>query len=134
MFDVVVVGGGHAGTEAAAAAAKLAVQKTPLTNRAGASREFGTLGEAVGAAFVQPLNVVGDPVREPGAVFVIRTDARKPSDKATFDAQKKELRGRRLQQLRQQRLQMYLDDLRKSAKITDRRKELNAQLRRQSAT
>jgi peptidyl-prolyl cis-trans isomerase D len=120
--------------EAAAAAAKLTVQKTPLTNRAGASREFGTLGEAVGAAFVQPLNVVGDPVREPGAVFVIRTDARKPSDKATFDAQKKELRGRRLQQLRQQRLQMYLDDLRKSAKITDRRKELNAQLRRQSAT
>jgi hypothetical protein len=29
---------------------------------------------------------------------------------------------------------MYLDDLRKSASVTDRRKELNAQLRRQAAT
>ncbi len=119
--------------EAAAAAAKLEVRKTGMTNRAGASGEFGSLGEAVGAAFVQPLNVVGDPIRETAAVFVIRTDARKPSDKATFDAQKKDLRARRLQQLKQQRLQMYLDDLRKSAKLTDNRKELNAQLRRQSA-
>jgi hypothetical protein len=65
---------------------------------------------------------------------VLRTDARKPSDKNSFDAQKKELRARRVQQLRQARLQMYLDDLKKTASITDKRKDLNAQLRRQSAT
>ena len=120
--------------EAAAAAQKLTVEKTGLTNRAGASRILGSLGEAIGAAFVQPLNVVGGPIREPGALYVTRTDERKPSDKATFEAQKKDLRARRLQQLRQQRLQMYLDDLRKSAKVNDKRKALNAQLRRQSAS
>jgi peptidyl-prolyl cis-trans isomerase D len=120
--------------EAAAQAAKLTVQSTGMTNRAGASKEFGSLGEAVGAAFVSPLNEVSAPLRQANGVFVIRTDARKPSDKAAFEAQKKDIRARRLQQLRNQWLQMYLDDLRKSASLTDRRKELNAQIRRQNAT
>jgi hypothetical protein len=31
-------------------------------------------------------------------------------------------------------VQAFLDDLRKSAKVDDKRKEINAQLRRQSAT
>lgn len=118
--------------EAAAAAAGLSVSKTGMTNRAGASTAFGSLGEAVGAAFVQPLNEVSAPIRQRDGVFVVRTDGRRPSDRANFDAQKKDLRLRRLQQLRQQRLQMYLDDLRKSAKISDKRKEINAQIRRQS--
>jgi len=120
--------------EAAATAKGLTVGKTGMVTRTGASKEIGSLKEAVGAAFVQPLNEVSAPIRQSDGVFVLRTDARKPSDKATFDAQKKDLRARRIQQLRQTRLQMYLDDLRKSASVTDRRKELNAQLRRQSAT
>jgi hypothetical protein len=37
----------------------------------------------------------------------------------------------RLQQLRQQRIQMYLQDLRKAAKVDDRRKQINAAARRQ---
>jgi peptidyl-prolyl cis-trans isomerase D len=117
--------------EAAATAKGLTVSKTGMVTRTGASKEIGSLKEAVGAAFVQPLNEVSAPIRQSDGVFVLRTDARKPSDKATFDAQKKDLRARRMQQLRQARLQMYLDDLRKSASVTDRRKELNAQLRRQ---
>jgi hypothetical protein len=39
-----------------------------------------------------------------------------------------------LQQLRQVRLQAYFEDLRKSAKIDDRRKQITAQLRRQSVS
>ena len=120
--------------EAAAQAQHMTVTKIPMSTRIGASKEIGSLKEAVGAAFVQPLNEVSPPIRQSDAVFVLRTDARKPSDKVAFDAQKKDLRGRRLQQLRQTRLQMYLDDLRKTASVTDRRKELNAQLRRQSVT
>ena len=120
--------------EAAAQAQHMTVTTVPMSTRIGASKEIGSLKEAVGAAFVQPLNEVSSPIRQSDAVFVLRTDARKPSDKAAFDAQKKGLRGRRLQQLRQTRLQMYLDDLRKSASVTDRRKELNAQLRRQAVT
>ena len=61
-------------------------------------------------------------------------DGRHPADKATFDAQKNDLRARRLQQLRQQWLQMYVEDLRKTATISDKRKEITAQLRRQSTT
>ena len=120
--------------ESAAAAAKLPVLKTAMTTRSGALKEFGSLGEAIGAAFVQPLNTVSAPIRQADGVYVVRTDARHPSDRQPFEAQKKALRGRRLQQLRQQWLQMYVSDLKKSASITDRRKELNAQLRRQSAT
>ena len=120
--------------EAAAAAAKITVQKTGMVTRPGAAKEFGSLREAIGAAFVAPLNEVNGPIRQTDGVFVTRTDARKPSDKAAFEAQKKALRGRRLQQMREQWIQMYLDDLKKGATVKDRRKDLNAQLRRQSAT
>ena len=120
--------------EAAAAAAKMTVQKSGMVTRTGAAKEFGSLREAVGASFVAPLNEVNGPIRQTDGVFVTRTDARKPSDKTTFEAQKKALRGRRLQQMRGQWIEMFLDDQKKGATVKDRRKELNAQLRRQSAT
>jgi peptidyl-prolyl cis-trans isomerase D len=120
--------------ETAASAAGLPVTKTGMTTRAGAMRSFGGLGEAIGAAFTLPLNTVSAPIRQADGVYVIRVDGRHPSDKATFEAQKADLRGRRNQQLRQQRLQMYLDDLRKTATINDNRKDITAQLRRQSTT
>ena len=120
--------------EVAAQASKLDVVKTGMVTRGGAAQKIGSMREAVGAAFVAPLNEIGPPIRQDDGIYVLRTDERKPSDKATFDAQKKELRARRLQQLRQQWLQMYLDDLRKNASLADHRKELNAQIRRQSVT
>lgn len=120
--------------ESAAAAKGLTVTKTGLTNRAGASQHFGSLGEAIGAAFALPANTLSTPIRQSDGVFVLRVDARKPADRAAFEAQKAEFRTRRLQPLRQQRLQMFLEDLRKSAKVTDNRKEINAQIRRQNTT
>jgi len=119
--------------DAAAAKAGQTVTKTGMTNRGGAASSFGSLGEAIGAAFALPVNTISAPVRQLDGVFVIRVDARKPADRAAFEAQKDALRARRLQVLRQQRVQAFLDDLRKSAKINDKRKEINAQLRRQSA-
>lgn len=118
--------------EAAAAKANLPVVKTGMTTRGSAVKEFGSLGEAIGAAFTQPIGVVGAPIRQTDGVFVIRTDARKPTERAAFDAQKTDLRARRLQILRQQRVQMYLDDLRKTARIDDHRKEINAEVHQQS--
>ena len=120
--------------EAAAAKAGMTVTKTGMTTRGGAISSFGSLGEAIGAAFALPIGVVSAPVRQSDGVFVIRVDAKKPADRAAFEAQKNELRARRLQVLRQQRVQSFLDDLRKSANIKDKRKDINAQLRRQSAT
>lgn len=119
--------------EAAAAKAGMTVTKTGMTTRGGAVSAFGSLGEAIGAAFALPVNTVSAPVRQSDGVFVIRVDATKPSDKAAFEARKNELRAGRLQALRQQRVQNFLDDLRKSANIKDKRKDINAQLRRQSA-
>jgi peptidyl-prolyl cis-trans isomerase D len=119
--------------EAAAAKAGMTVTKTGMTTRGGAVSSFGSLGEAIGAAFALPVGTVSAPVRQTDGVFVIRVDAKKPAERAAFEAQKNDLRARRLQVLRQQRVQAFLDDLRKNAKIDDNRKEINAQLRRQSA-
>jgi peptidyl-prolyl cis-trans isomerase D len=120
--------------EAAAAAKGLTVTKTGLTTRGSAAQQFGSLGEAVGAAFALPANTLSTPIRQDDGVFVMRVDARKPAERAAFEAQKNDLRTRRLQQLRNQRLQMFLDDLRKSARLTDKRKDINAQIRRQATT
>ena len=120
--------------EAAAAAAGLTVQHTGMVSRTGAAKEFGSLREAIGSAFAAPLNELNGPIRQSDGVFVTRTDARKPSDKSTFDTQKADLRSRRVRQMRDQWVQLYLDDLRKAATIKDHRKELNAQLRKQAAT
>jgi peptidyl-prolyl cis-trans isomerase D len=120
--------------EAAAAAKKLPVQKTGLVTRSGAASLFGSVGEALGAAFALPVNTVSVPIRQEDGVFVLRVDQRKPADSLAFEAKKKEIRAQRLQQLRQTRLQAYFEDLKKSAKIDDRRKEITAQLRRQSAS
>ncbi|MDB4914431.1 MAG: PpiC-type peptidyl-prolyl cis-trans isomerase, partial [Gemmatimonadetes bacterium] len=118
--------------ESAAKSSNLKIENTGMATRAGMVPSFGSLREAIGAAFVAPLNEVTAPIRQVDGVFVMRTDARKPADKNTFETQKKDLRQRRLQQLRQQRLQMYLDDLRKAAAVKDLRKDINARVRRQA--
>jgi peptidyl-prolyl cis-trans isomerase D len=120
--------------EAAAAERKLTVQKTGLVTRSGAAAAFGSVGEALGAAFALPVNTVSVPIRQLDGVYVLRVDARKPADKVAFEARKRELRAQRVQQLKQQRLQAYFADLRKSAKIEDRRKEIAARARRQSVS
>jgi peptidyl-prolyl cis-trans isomerase D len=120
--------------EAAATTAGQKVTKTAMSNRGGLVRDFGSLGQAIGATFAQPVGVVGAPVRQQDGLFVIRVDARKPADKAAFEAVKNSLRARRLETLRRQRVQAFLDDLRKSATIKDMRKEISTQIRRQSAT
>jgi parvulin-like peptidyl-prolyl isomerase len=119
--------------EAAASARKLQVQKTGMVNRGGASSTLG-VGEALGAAFALPVNTVSVPIRQLDGVYVLHVDARKPADKVAFEAQKKAIRAQRLQQLKQQRLQAYYADLRKSAKIDDHRKEIAARARRQSVS
>lgn len=118
--------------EAAAAAAKLTIAKTAMTTRGGLVRDYGSLGEASGATFALPLHLVSAPVRQVDGVFVIRVDARKLADKEAFEKARPALRARRTEQLRRQRVQLYLDDLRKAATVKDLRKQINEQVRRQS--
>jgi peptidyl-prolyl cis-trans isomerase D len=118
--------------ESAAQQAGKQVEHTGLFTRGMLVPGLGQFNEAIGASFGQPIGQVGEPVRTQENIFVIRPDKRVTGDTTTFEAQKPILRAQRLQQLREQRVQMYLQDLRESAKIKDRRKELNAAARRQS--
>ena len=119
--------------EVAAQQAKKQVEKTPLFARGSVVPGLGQFTEAVGAAFALPVGAVSQPVRTSSAADVIRVDKRILADSSAWVAQKATQKAARLQQLRDQAVQMFLQDLRKSAKIEDRRKDINATLRRQQA-
>lgn len=119
--------------EAAAQQVNKKVEQTPMFTRSSNVPGLGQFNEAIGAAFALPTGAVSQPVKSENGVFVLRVDRRVPADSATWAAQKEVQRTLRLQQLRQQAVQMFLQDLRKSAKIDDRRREINAQARRQEA-
>jgi peptidyl-prolyl cis-trans isomerase D len=119
--------------EAAAQAAGKQVEQTPLFSRSSSVAGLGQFNEAIGASFALPIGAVSQPVKTDNGVFVLRVDKRLAADSAQWAAQKDAQKTIRLQQLRQQRIQMFLQDLRKSAKVDDRRKEINAATRRQEA-
>ena len=119
--------------EAAAKAASKTVQETPMFSRSSAVPGLGQFNEAIGAAFGLPVGAVSQPVRTTEGAFVLRVDKRVVADSAAWAKQKDAQKAARLQQLRQQRIQMYLQDIRKAAKIDDRRKAINAAARRQEA-
>lgn len=119
--------------ETAAQQANKKVEQTPMFTRSSNVAGLGQFSEAIGAAFALPTGAVSQPVKTETGVFVLRVDKRVLADSATWAAQKDVQRTLRLQQLRQQTVQMFLQDLRKSAKVDDRRREINAQTRRQEA-
>jgi len=84
----------------------------------------------VGAAFALPVGAVSQPIKTDAGVYVLRVDKRVTSDSTAWAAQKQAQRVTRLQQLRQQRVQMFLQDIRKAAKVDDRRKQIQAATRR----
>jgi peptidyl-prolyl cis-trans isomerase D len=117
--------------EVAARTASVTVVKTPSFTRVSGVQGLPPFSRVIGAAFGLPTGSVSAPVRDESGLFVLRVDRRVNANRADFDAQKQVLRRQRLQQLRQQRLQLFLDDLRKAAKVEDHRREINATLRRQ---
>ena len=76
------------------------------------------------------MQAVSAPVRTTDALYVLRVDRRVQADSAAWIKQLPAQRQARMQQLQQQRVQMYLQDIRQSAKIDDRRKKINATVRR----
>lgn len=121
-----------AGFEAAAAARNLMVQTAAPFTRASMVPGIGQVNEAIGAAFGLPVGSVGQPVRTADAVLVMRVDRRTNADSARWLEQKAVQRQQRMQGLQQQSVQLFLQDLRQSAKVDDRRKALNAAARRQA--
>ncbi len=116
--------------EVAARERQLQVTQTGMFTRAGNVPGLGQLTRASGAAFGLPVGSVSSPVRTEEAVFVMRTDRRVNANRAKWEAQKTTQRQRQLQELRQQVVQQFMLDLRKSAKVEDHRAEINAAARR----
>ena len=118
------------GLEAAAAQQKLEVQHSPMFARGTFVPGLGQFNEAIGTAFGLPVQAVSAPVRTSDALFVLRVDRRVQADSAAWIKQMPQQRQARLQQLQQQRVQMFLQDVRQSAKVDDRRKQINMAQRR----
>lgn len=120
------------GLEAAAAQQKLPVQHSPMFTRGTFVPGLGQFNEAIGTAFGLPVGAVSKPVRTSDEVVVERVDKRIQADSAAWLKQVDQQRQARLQQLQQQRVQLFLQDLHDSAKIDDRRQQINQAVRRQS--
>ena len=118
--------------ESAAKAQGLTVAKVGPFARSTQVPELGMLSEAVGAPFGPglPLGTVSAPIRTDAGVFVLRVDKRTTADSAKWIAQKPTQRDQLTRALREQRIRLFLEALKKAAKIDDRRKDLqNAQRR-----
>jgi peptidyl-prolyl cis-trans isomerase D len=119
--------------ESAATAQRVTVAQTAMFSRSSFVLGLGQFSEAVGAAFALPVGAVSAPIKTTDGIFVLRVDKRAMADSAAWLAQKDQQRQQRLAQVRQQKIQLFLDDLRKSAKLDDRRKRINATARRAEA-
>lgn len=118
------------GFDAAAKNANLTVIKTPTFTRLSFVPGLGQYSKPISGAFGLASGAVSAPIRDDAGVYVIRVDRRVNADRAEFEKQAPAVRMQRAQQLKQQRLQLFLQDLRKSAKVEDHRREINATARR----
>ncbi|HEX2721818.1 MAG TPA: peptidyl-prolyl cis-trans isomerase, partial [Gemmatimonadaceae bacterium] len=110
--------------EEAAKAAGLQVVQSPAFTRVGGAAGIGRLNQAIGAAFSLPLGTVSPPIRIYDGIFVERVDKRTLQDRSQWEKVKSAQRVQVTQQLRQQRVRDFLQNLRDSAKLVDRRKEI----------
>jgi parvulin-like peptidyl-prolyl isomerase len=91
--------------------------------RVGSVPGMGSANAAIGAAFGTPVGEIGGPVAVGSRVFLIRVLEREEADRETFELLKEILRAQLTSQLRQQRLELWLDGLRETTRIVDRRAE-----------
>lgn len=115
--------------QAAQAAGVQVIQSQPFT-RVGGAENIGRLNQAIGASFSLPIGAVSAPIRIYDAIFVQRVDQRVLQDRATWEAQKDSQRMQVTQQLKQQRVREFLVNLRESATVKDKRKDVEAANRR----
>lgn len=133
VAELVANGASATGLESAAEAGNLSLEKTSPFTRTTFVPGLGQFSKAMGAAFGLPVGAISAPIRDDNAIYILRVDRRVAATRAGFEAQREALRQQRLQQLKQQRLQLFLSDLRRAAKIEDRRTEINRALRQLEA-
>jgi len=109
------------------------VVKTDAFTRVSGIPDAPNASRIVGAAFALPVGTVSEPIVTDNAVYVIEVNRRVDADRKTFDAAKDQLRGQYLNSMQQGRIQEFVANLKSVAKITDRRKEVEAAMRRTSS-
>ncbi|MGQ0646721.1 MAG: peptidyl-prolyl cis-trans isomerase [Gemmatimonadaceae bacterium] len=124
---------GAGGLDGAAKARDMTVSKTELFTRPQFVPGLGRFNEAVGASFTLPVGAVSKPVVTDQGVFVLRVDRRVPADSVAWHAQKDTQRRDAISAIQQLRVRTFLSEIRKGADVDDRRKELNASARAQTA-
>ena len=117
---------------AAAAKAGLVVETAGPFVRQGFVAGLGFANPAIGAAFAAPIGRPTLAMSDEGAFLIVPT-ARTAASREAFESEKAALREQALQGIRQRRVQDFFEQLRRSADIEDRRREINAGLRRQAA-
>lgn len=122
------------GLEAAARARDVSVTKSNMFARSTFVPGMGRLNRAVGAAFSLPIGQISEPIPTEDGVFVMRVDRRVEADSAAWVAQKDVQRQQALNAIRQTRLRSFLEGIRERADVRDRRAQINAAARAQSAT
>jgi len=93
----------------------------PSTKDKGGELGFFSKGQMVpafqAAAFSQPLNVVGPPVKSPFGYHIIVVEEKKPATVATMASSGDKIREQLKQQKEQQQIPLFLQSLRAKAKI-----------------
>lgn len=84
---------------------------------------LGSANAAIGAAFGASEGEITGPVRVGNEIVLLRVDGREPAERAEFEIQKEFQRMQMTAQLRQERLDLWLDGLRETTRIVDRRAE-----------
>ena len=112
--------------EDAAKAEGLAVTQSKPFTRVGGAEGIGRLNQAIGAAFKLPIGAVSAPIRTYDAIFVERVDQRVTQDRSVWEKTKETQRAQATNQLRQQKVRDFLQNLRENAKVVDRRKEIES--------
>jgi len=115
--------------ESAATAKGVMMSPSPWFNRIMFVPGIGQFNEAIGAAFSLPVGAVSAPIVTRTGVFIIRVDERRNASRPDWEAQKAQQRQQLMQGLRQQRVQLFIENLRKAANIDDLRKEFEARAR-----
>lgn len=109
------------------------VTRTDAFTRVSGIPDLPGAARVVGAAFALPVGTVSEPIVTDDAVYVIAVDRRVDTDRKVFDSTKDQLRSQYLSSMQQGRIQEFVENLRSAAKITDRRKEIEAAMRRTSS-
>ena len=108
----------------AAAANGLKVETAGPFSRIDFVPGMGRANAAIGTSFGLKPNQVSGIVEAEGALFIIQNLEKTEAVRAEWEAQKAAQQQRVSQGMGEQRWNLYLDALRKSAKVTDNRKEL----------